>query len=176
MSKGERTSTDMKWSADPALMRDPVHLVAFGFGSGLMPVAPGTAGTLIAIPITLFVMQFGFAVHLAFALLAAIFGIYVCGESARRLGVHDHPGIVWDEITGFAITMLTVPANSAGGGSRQIYWVLAGFALFRLLDIWKPWPIREADHSLSGGLGIMLDDVIAGIFAAAILLGIRYIL
>lgn len=160
----------VKWSADPALMRDPVHLIAFGFGSGLLPKAPGTWGTLIAIPITLFVMQFGFAVHLAFAILAAIFGIYVCGESARRLGVHDHPGIVWDEITGFAVTMLTVPAPA------RFYWVLAGFALFRLFDIWKPWPIREADHSLSGGLGIMLDDVIAGIFAAAILLGIRYLL
>ncbi|WP_217705624.1 phosphatidylglycerophosphatase A family protein [Peristeroidobacter soli] len=158
----------MRWSADPKLMRDPVHLVAFGFGSGLSPWAPGTFGTLMAIPIVLFVMQFGFAAHVAFALFAAIFGIYVCGESARRLGVHDHPGIVWDEITGFAITMLTVPANPTS--------VVAGFALFRLFDIWKPWPIREADHSLHGGLGIMLDDVIAGIFAAVILLGIRYIM
>jgi phosphatidylglycerophosphatase A len=114
------------------------------------------------------VMQFGFAVHLGFAIFAALFGIYVCGESARRLGVHDHPGIVWDEITGFAVTMLAVPAT--------MYWVVAGFALFRLFDIWKPWPIREADHSLSGGLGIMLDDVIAGFFAAAILLGVRNIL
>ncbi len=165
---GKHTTPGTRWTTHPALMRQPVHLVAFGFGSGLIPWAPGTCGTLIAIPITLFVMQFGFAVHLAFAILAAIFGIYVCGESARRLGVHDHPGIVWDEITGFAVTMLTVPAN--------LYWVLAGFALFRLLDIWKPWPIREADHSLSGGLGIMLDDVIAGIFAAAILFGIRYLL
>lgn len=165
-----------KWSADPALMRDPVHLLAFGFGSGLSPYAPGTAGTLMAIPITLFVMQFGFVAHLGFVVFATLFGIYVCGESARRLGVHDHPGIVWDEITGFAVTMLTVPMHSTVGGSRQLYWVLAGFALFRLFDIWKPWPIREADHSLRGGLGIMLDDVIAGIFAAAILLGIRYIL
>ena len=156
----------MKWSADPALMRDPVHLFAFGFGSGLSPWAPGTFGTLIAIPIVLFVMQFGFIAHLAFAILAAIFGIYVCGESAKRLGVHDHPGIVWDEITGFAVTMLAAPAN--------LYSVVAGFALFRLFDIWKPWPIREADHSLHGGLGIMLDDVIAGIFAAAILLGVRH--
>ena len=157
----------MKWSADPAvIMRDPVHLLAFGFGSGLSPWAPGTFGTLSAVPIVLFVMQFGFAAHLVFAIVAAIFGIYVCGESARRLGVHDHPGIVWDEITGFAVTMLTAPANT--------YWVVAGFALFRLFDIWKPWPIREADHRLHGGLGIMLDDVIAGIFAAAILLAIRY--
>lgn len=156
------------WSADPALMRQPVHLLAFGFGSGLSPYAPGTCGTLIAIPITLFVMQFGFAAHLGFAILATAVGIYICGESARRLGVHDHSGIVWDEITGFAITMLAAPG--------ELYWVIAGFALFRLFDIWKPWPIREADHSLQGGLGIMLDDVIAGIFAAAILFGMRYIL
>ena len=158
----------MKWSAPPCLMREPVHLFAFGFGSGLSPYAPGTFGTLIAIPIVLFVMQFGLVAHLAFAIFASCFGVYVCGESARRLGVHDHPGIVWDEITGFAFTMLLVPV--------QIYWVLAGFALFRLLDIWKPWPIREADHSLRGGLGIMLDDILAGIFAAAILLGLRMIL
>ena len=166
----------MRWSADPRLMRDPVHLFAFGFGSGLSPWAPGTFGTLIAIPIVLFVMQFGFVVHLAFAILAAIFGIYVCGESAKRLGVHDHPGIVWDEITGFAVTMLAAPASSAEGGTTAIYWVVAGFALFRLFDIWKPWPIRVADHSLHGGLGIMLDDVIAGIFAAAILLGVRHLI
>lgn len=158
----------MKWSADPRLMREPVHLIAFGFGAGLSPRAPGTFGTLIAIPIVLFVMQFGLIAHLVFAILASALGIYVCGESARRLDVHDHPGIVWDEITGFALTMLTVPAN--------FYWTVAGFTLFRVLDIWKPWPIREADHSLRGGLGIMLDDILAGIFAAAILLGLRMIL
>jgi phosphatidylglycerophosphatase A len=158
----------MKWSADPKLMREPVHLIAFGFGSGLSPWAPGTFGTLLAVPIVLFVMQFGLVAHLGFAIFAALFGIYVCGESARRLDVHDHPGIVWDEITGFALTMLTVPAD--------FYWTVAGFTLFRVLDIWKPWPIREADHSLRGGLGIMLDDILAGIFAAAILLGLRMIL
>jgi phosphatidylglycerophosphatase A len=158
----------MKWSADPKLMREPVHLIAFGFGAGLSPWAPGTFGTLIAIPIVLSVMQFGVAAHLVFAVFASLFGIYVCGESARRLDVHDHPGIVWDEIAGFALTMLTVPAD--------FYWTVAGFTLFRVLDIWKPWPIREADHSLRGGLGIMLDDILAGIFAAAILLGLRMIL
>lgn len=158
----------MKWSADPKLMRDPVHLIAFGFGAGLSPWAPGTFGTLIAVPIVLFVTQFGPHVHLAFAIVASLFGIYVCGESARRLDVHDHPGIVWDEIAGFSLTMLTVPA--------QFSWIVAGFTLFRVLDIWKPWPIREADHSLRGGLGIMLDDILAGLIAAAILLGLRMIL
>jgi len=160
-------SERMRWGADPRILRQPVHLFAFGFGAGLSPVAPGTFGTLIAIPIVLFVMQFGFVAHLGFTIAASLFGIYVCGESARRLGVHDHGGIVWDEICGFAVTMLAAPA--------QIYWVLAGFALFRLFDIWKPWPIREADHRLSGGFGIMLDDIIAGVFAAAILWGVRYL-
>lgn len=158
----------MKWSADPALMRDPVHLLAFGFGSGLSPRAPGTFGTLVAVPIVLFVMQFGFVVHLVFAAAAAILGVYLCGESARRLGVHDHPGIVWDEITGYTVTMLAAPPEGA--------WLLGGFVLFRFFDIVKPWPIREADHSLRGGVGIMLDDIIAGIFAGAILLGVQLLL
>jgi phosphatidylglycerophosphatase A len=152
----------MKWTAEPRLMRQPVHFLAFGFGAGLLPRAPGTFGTLIAIPIVAFVMQFGWQVHLMFAIAACVTGVWICGESARRLGVHDHSGIVWDEIAGFAITMLAVPATW--------YGFLAGFALFRLFDIWKPWPIREADHRLRGGLGIMLDDVLAGVFAAVSLL------
>lgn len=151
----------MKWSADPRLMREPVHLLAFGFGAGLMPRAPGTFGTLIAVPIVAGVMHFGFAVHVAFAVIAALAGIWICGESARRLGVHDHSGIVWDEIVGFTVTMLAAPA--------KWYWLAAGFVLFRFFDIVKPWPIREADHRLRGGFGIMLDDVMAGAFAAAIL-------
>lgn len=158
----------MKWSAEPRLMRDPVHLFAFGFGAGLSPVAPGTFGTLIAIPIVLLVQHAGLVTHAAFALVAIVFGIYVCGESARRLDVHDHPGIVWDEIAGFTVTMLAAPPHWA--------WLACGFVLFRILDIWKPWPIREADHSLSGGLGIMLDDIIAGVFAAAIMFGLRSVL
>lgn len=155
----------MNWTIEPRLLRQPVHLFAFGFGAGLIPLAPGTFGTLIAVPVVFAFMQWGWIAHLAFAVFALCFGIYVCGESAKRLGVHDHPGIVWDEITGYAVTMLAVPAEG--------WWLLAGFVLFRLLDIWKPWPIREADHSLGGGLGIMLDDVIAGMFAAAILFAIQ---
>ena len=157
----------MKWSAEPRLLRQPVHLFAFGFGAGLMPRAPGTFGTLIAVPIVAFVMQFGWTIHAAFAIAACVIGVYICGESARRLGVHDHPGIVWDEIAGFAVTMLAAPLDWR--------WLAAAFVLFRFFDIVKPWPIREADHSLAGGLGIMLDDVMAGVFAAAILLAARSI-
>jgi phosphatidylglycerophosphatase A len=158
----------MKWSAEPKLLRDPVHLFAFGFGAGLSPFAPGTFGTLIAIPIVLLVHQFGFVTHAVFAVAAIAFGIYVCGESARRLGVHDHPGIVWDEIAGYTVTMLAAPP--------YWYWLLCGFVLFRFFDIVKPWPIREADHSLTGGLGIMLDDIIAGIFSAAIMFGLTFLI
>ncbi len=159
----------MKWSAEPGIiLRDPVHFLAFGFGSGLSPWAPGTAGTLIAVPIVLAVMQFGLVVHCVFACLAIAAGIYLCGESARRLQVHDHGGIVWDEICGYTVTMLAAPP--------RWHWLLAGFVLFRFFDIVKPSPIREADHSLSGGVGIMLDDIIAGIFAAAILYVMQLIL
>jgi phosphatidylglycerophosphatase A len=154
----------MKWSAEPKVLRDPVHFFAFGFGAGLSPVAPGTFGTAIAIPIVLLLQSFGLVAHAIFAVAAIVFGIYVCGESARRLGVHDHPGIVWDEIAGYTVTMLAAP--------HDWYWLLCGFMLFRILDIVKPWPIREADHSLRGGLGIMLDDIIAGVFAAAIMFGL----
>jgi phosphatidylglycerophosphatase A len=155
----------MKWSADPRILKDPVHFLAFGFGAGLSPVAPGTAGTLVAVPLVFAIMQFGPMVHSVFACIAILAGIYICGASARRLQVHDHGGIVWDEICGYTVTMLAAPP--------RWYWLLAGFVLFRFFDIVKPSPIREADHSLSGGLGIMLDDVIAGVFAAAILCAVR---
>jgi phosphatidylglycerophosphatase A len=158
----------MKWSADPALLRQPVHFLAFGFGAGLMPRAPGTFGTLIAVPLVALVMQGGWYALLAFAVATFVAGIWICGESARRLGVHDHPGIVWDEITGYSVTMLAAPA--------QWHWLAAGFVLFRFFDILKPWPIREADHSLRGGLGIMLDDVIAGVFAAVFLFALHHFL
>lgn len=152
----------------PALLRDPVHLFAFGFGAGLTPYAPGTFGTLIAVPIVWFVSQFGWVFHLSFALIAFFGGIYICGASARKLGVHDHPAIVWDEIAGYTVTMLAAPAEPA--------WLVAGFVLFRFFDIVKPSPIREADHSLRGGLGIILDDILAGLFAGAILLAVRLLL
>ena len=155
----------MKWSAEPKLLRQPIHFLALGFGSGLAPVAPGTFGTLAAVPIVIALQHFGWIAHVTFAIAAILFGIYICGESARRMDVHDHPGIVWDEITGYTVTMLAAPSHW--------YWLLAGFVLFRFFDIVKPWPIREADHSLPGGLGIMLDDIIAGVFAAAILFGFK---
>jgi phosphatidylglycerophosphatase A len=150
-----------------SLLRDPIHFLALGFGAGLSPRAPGTAGTLVAVPLVMFIGSFGWTVHAVVTVLLCIVGVVICDLSAKKMQVHDHPGIVWDEIAGFAITMLAVP--------HTWYWLLLGFGVFRVLDIVKPWPIREADHRLRGGLGIMLDDVMAGIFAAVILYALNRI-
>jgi|SRR5712671_2059096 len=157
----------MQFSADPKrIFSDPIHILAFGFGAGLSPRAPGTAGTLLAVPLIMFIGSFGWTTHAIVTVLLCVSGVYICGASATKLGVHDHRGIVWDEIAGFAITMLPVPLTW--------YWLISGFLLFRFFDIVKPWPIREADHSLKGGLGIMLDDIIAGVFAGVVLYALNY--
>jgi phosphatidylglycerophosphatase A len=140
--------------------QDPVHWLAFGFGLGLIPGAPGTFGSLLGIVAWLLIPA-NLVWQLGFALVGFVAGIWICGVSARRLGVHDHSGIVWDEIVGMYLTLLVI--------GPEPLWILAAFALFRLFDIWKPWPIRDLDHSLHNGLGIMLDDVMAAIYAAGIL-------
>lgn len=150
--------------AEPVAARhllNPSCLVALGFGSGLFPVAPGTAGTLAAIPLYLLLQDLPESVYLAVVMVLLLGGILVCAYTAERLGVHDHPAIVWDEVVGYLITMTAVPAGWM--------WVVAGFILFRLFDILKPWPISWVDRRVHGGIGIMLDDVIAGVFAAVVL-------
>lgn len=143
------------------VIRDPVHILAFGFGTGLMPFAPGTFGSLPGILLFWLTLDFGLYVQLGIASTLAIVGIWICGESARRIGVHDHGGIVWDEIVGMYVTLLVAPVSVLG-------FVLA-FVLFRVMDIVKPWPIRDLDHSIHGGLGIMLDDLVAALYAALLL-------
>jgi len=149
------------------VLRDPLHWLAFGFGLGLAPIAPGTFGSLLGIVAWLLIPANLF-IQLGAALAIFLAGIWICGASARRLGVHDHGGIVWDEIAGMYLTLLVIKPEPA--------WILAAFALFRLFDIWKPWPIRDLDHSLHNGLGIMLDDVIAALYAAGILVLIQRII
>jgi phosphatidylglycerophosphatase A len=144
------------------VMTDPVHFLAFGFGSGLSPFAPGTAGTLVAVLLELMIRPLGFPIRLGVTCAVIGAGFWICGESARRLRQHDHPGIVWDEFAGYLLTMLAAPAGWV--------WVIAGFTLFRVFDILKPWPIRELDHRIGGGAGIMLDDLAAGVAAGALLL------
>ena len=144
-----------------AVSRNPVHFLAFGFGSGLLPKAPGTWGTLVAIPLYCLFAGLSVSAYISLVILAFLLGVFLCGRSARDLGVHDHPGIVWDEFVGFWITMIAIPFTW--------YWVLIGFMLFRLFDIWKPWPISWADRNINGGLGIMMDDVMAGIYAGMVM-------
>jgi len=142
-------------------VRQPVHLLALGFGIGCARWAPGTLGTLIGVVAYVAVAPLPLPAYLG--LTAALFalGVYLCGATARALGVHDHPAIVWDEIVGYLITMTAAP--------RGWLWLVAGFLLFRLLDIAKPWPIRWLDRHVTGGIGVMLDDAVAGMMAAALL-------
>jgi len=138
--------------------RNPVHLLAFGFGSGLAPKAPGTFGTAAAVLLYLLLPPVHWTVYLLLLVVAFLAGIAICGKTSSDLGVHDHGGIVWDEFVGYWITMFLAP-----GGWE---WVVGGFVVFRVLDILKPWPVKWADTRVQGGLGIMLDDVIAGIMGA----------
>ena len=143
------------------MLRNPLHLLSLGFGSGLAPVAPGTFGTLTAVPLYLLAQPLPLPAYLVLVAAMLVAGIVLCGYTSRALGTHDHGGIVWDEIVGYFIAMTAAPP---GWG-----WLLAGFLLFRLFDIWKPWPIGWLDRRLSGGVGIMLDDIVAGIYALLVM-------
>ncbi len=151
------------------ILSSPVHLLAFGFGSGLAPVAPGTFGTLVGIPFFLALSPLGLPAYLAAAALLFALGCYVCGESARRLGVHDHGGIVWDEIVAYLVTMLPLLLPLPRMPLPSWTWLALGFGLFRLFDILKPPPAGWADRHVHGGFGIMLDDLIAAFYAAGVL-------
>jgi phosphatidylglycerophosphatase A len=140
-------------------LRDPLQLVAFGFGAGRAPWAPGTAGTLVGVAFYLALSGLALPVYLAVVAALFVVGVPVCTHTSLKLGVHDHPGIVWDEVVGYLVTMIAAPRGWA--------WVLAGFVLFRIFDIVKPWPIDVLDRRVSGGFGIMLDDVLAGAYALA---------
>lgn len=145
-------------------LRNPIHLLALGFGSGLLKPAPGTWGTLASVPLFLVLLNIaptGSAAYFAFVAVSFLFGVYICGKTASDVGVHDHSAIVWDEFVGFWITMAIVAPNWLN--------IVLGFLLFRLFDILKPWPIKVLDKSVHGGFGIMIDDVLAGVFAGALL-------
>lgn len=155
-----KSTTSMVW-------RHPLHLLAFGLGAGLMPVAPGTFGTLVALPLYFYMQSLTSVWYLLCVVALFIVGIALCAKTARDLRTPDHSGIVWDEIVGYLVAMFLAPT-----GWR---WMLLGFVLFRLFDIWKPFPIRWLDSNVHGGLGIMLDDVAAGVAAALVLHGVYWI-
>ncbi|MEQ1516205.1 MAG: phosphatidylglycerophosphatase A [Usitatibacteraceae bacterium] len=148
------------------LFEHPAHLIAFGFGSGLMPKAPGTWGTLVGIPFYFVAFHLG-GFPAALASAAALFGvgIWASSRAGRALGVADHGGIVIDEIAACVLVLTFTPTG--------IWWFASAFALFRLFDITKPWPIRHFDRTLKGGFGVMFDDFLAAIAAIAILRVLR---
>jgi phosphatidylglycerophosphatase A len=142
------------------VFKNPAHCLAFGFGAGLSPVAPGTAGTLVALPLYAVVAP-ALSSALGFAVLGALFvlGIWATGVTGKALGVADHGGMVWDEIVAFLLVLYCIPGT--------LFWTAAGFVLFRLFDIVKPFPIGWLDRSLKGGVGVMLDDLLAAAYTIA---------
>jgi phosphatidylglycerophosphatase A len=142
--------------------QDPLYFIAFGFGTGTIPFAPGTFGTLIAVPIYLLMARLSTIPYLILLLVIIAASVWICSKVTKEIGVEDHQGMCLDEIVGYLVTMFGVPFG--------LGWVIAGFVLFRIFDIWKPWPINLVDRNVHGGLGIILDDVIAGIFSCIILL------
>ena len=147
------------------LLKHPVHLLALGFGAGLVPRAPGTAGTVLALLPGWLILPLPVSIRAALVALLFALGVWICGESARRLGSHDPSAIVWDEIVGFLAVSVLLPPE-------PLWWAVA-FVLFRIFDVAKPWPIRDVDHRLGGGVGIMLDDLVAAAFTAACLIFAR---
>jgi phosphatidylglycerophosphatase A len=135
-------------------LKNPIHFLALGFGSGLSPKAPGTMGTLAVIPVYLLLSQLSLLYYVAVVIVLSLVGIAICDYTSSKLEGHDHPAIVFDEFAGFLITMIAAPVS--------LFTVVAGFILFRLFDILKPWPISWLDKKVAGGLGIMLDDILAG--------------
>ena len=147
--------------APSSVWKNPIHFLAFGLGSGAAPKAPGTFGTLAAIPLFLLLQHLALHWYLLVLVVTFVVGIYLCGKTSEDMGVHDHSGIVWDEFVGYWVTMFAAPAGWL--------WIAIGFVLFRIFDIAKPWPINWADKKVHGGFGIMLDDLLAGLMALAVM-------
>lgn len=155
-------STPLAADRRKRLMSHPAGWIATALGAGLSPKAPGTAGSLVALlPWWFLLRDLSPGVYLAVLIAGFLLGVWACEVSDRRLGVHDQGALVWDEVIGMWITLFAAP--------RQWWWMVVGFALFRLFDIWKPWPVSWADRRVHGGLGVMLDDVAAGVYALIVL-------
>ncbi|MEO8742301.1 MAG: phosphatidylglycerophosphatase A [Lysobacteraceae bacterium] len=143
------------------LLRHPLGWIASGFGSGFSPRAPGTVGTVAALLPWWWLRELPLPYYLAATVAAFVIGVWASSWVVRRSGVQDPQVVVWDEFVGVWIALIAAPVGWP--------WMLAGFALFRLFDIWKPWPVSWADEIVGGGLGVMLDDVIAGVYALIVM-------
>jgi phosphatidylglycerophosphatase A len=164
----KRDSTQMKPDRK-FLLSHPAHFVAFGFGAGLAPKAPGTFGTLLALPIYLASHALG-GVYVVTVLVVVLFGlgVWASAKAGKSLGVADHGGIVIDEIAAFVLVMAFVPS-----GAHFWLWTLVAFAAFRVFDIVKPWPIGLADRKIKGGFGVMFDDLLAALLTIVFILTLR---
>ena len=139
------------------LLSHPAHFFAMGFGSGLAPKAPGTFGTLLGLPLFWLIADFSLTAQLSIISVLFLIGIYFCDKTGQDLGVADHGSMVWDEIVAMMLVLAFTPPS-------WLSWLVA-FLLFRLFDIWKPFPIRQLDAKLKNGFGVMLDDLLAAIYA-----------
>jgi len=147
--------------APNSIWTNPIHFLAFGLGTGASPYAPGTVGTLLGIPLVVLLSQWSLWVYLLATAVLTIIGVWVCDRTSKDIGVHDHGGIVIDEVAGYLVTMIAVPVN--------LWTLVAAFVVFRFFDIIKPWPIGWLDRRVQGGLGIMVDDLLAGIYGLAVM-------
>ena len=158
----------VKTPADPRLLATPSGFIALGMGSGLSPFAPGTAGSLAALPMAWYLKLLPLPHYALIVLLATLLGFYVCDVVGKALKVHDHGAIVWDEFCGLWLGLMLIP--------RHWLWLVIGFFLFRLFDIVKPWPARWFDRHMSNGVGVMLDDIAAGVWTLLALWGLEWLL
>ena len=138
--------------------KDPIHILAIGFGSGLISKAPGTVGTFMALILFFFISQLSPIAFWLFIIISTVLGIWICDKASKDTNTKDDPRIVWDEFCGLWLALGLLEYNTIN--------IILGFILFRAFDIIKPWPIAFFDKKVKGGLGIMLDDIIAGLFAA----------
>ena len=148
------------------LLSNPLHFLALGFGTGLSRIAPGTMGTLLAVPLFFGLMHTPELLHYVVITALFLIGIPICAVAGRHLGVSDHSGIVWDEIVAFLLVLEFT--------TLSWQWWITAFLLFRLFDIWKPFPISYFDARLKGGFGVMFDDLLAAVYAIACMKGLQW--
>ena len=162
--------TTLSPSQRRALLSCPVNVLACGFGTGLVPKAQGTFGSLVAVLLWRGLYCLPLWAYLLVIVLGFVVGVWVCDVASRALGVDDHRSLVWDEFVGQWLALLPLCLPVCRLSEVMLWWcMVAGFALFRLFDIWKPWPIGWCDRHVKGGFGVMVDDMIAGAFAALVL-------
>ncbi|MEM7054477.1 MAG: phosphatidylglycerophosphatase A [Pseudomonadota bacterium] len=155
------TPQDVYKKSISTALASPTGFLAFGLGAGLSRKAPGTVGTLLGMLLWLPFVGLPMMPALLLILLMFVLGIWICSAASKALGVHDHGGIVWDEMVAIWLVLAFMPFDWR--------WWLAAFVLFRLFDIVKPVPINWLDRRLTDGLGIMVDDIVAAIYTLAVL-------